>query len=109
MPFMNAGANALGTNTTFSPGLAVPQKNSAYAASVVPLTGILLLFAPFFFTGLGIRRGRPWAFSLAIVLFSLVSLIGSGPAALGISVIVYCVLRKLGVIKKPNTSEPSSG
>ncbi len=54
-----------------------------------------------FLTGLGIYRGKPKAFSLAIVLFALLTLVGSGWSILSIGVVAYSVLRKLNVITGP--------
>jgi hypothetical protein len=50
-----------------------------------------------FVSGIGIARGRQRGFSFAIVCFGLFALFGSGASVLGIAVVLYCIMRKMGI------------
>jgi len=90
---------------TFSPNpgggapLLVASNSNAglpqFLAFVVPLVVFVLMFV----CGAGIYTGNRGAFGLGIVVFAFVTLGGGGASVLGGGVVLYCVLRLLGVIR----------
>ena len=79
-------------------GMSEPNPASQVTFYLV-MAVILSLCAVLVWCGIGIRRGTQSAFSLTIVLFGLSSLTGNGWAVLSIAIVVYCVLRKLNIIR----------
>jgi hypothetical protein len=83
-----------------------PQPLAGSSLALGGLTGFLVFFALAYsviviLTGLGIYRGRGLAFSVAIVIFGLTTLVGSGWSILSLAIVVYCGLRKLGGFAGP--------
>jgi len=83
-------------------GLSPQAQPSASSTEVI--AGVLAFLIPTvlcvvaFAGGIGIAKSRRWGFGLGIVVFLLVSALGSGAAAVGLAVSTYCVLRLAGVL-----------
>lgn len=97
--------------TMIAPGTMAPLEPTTAPALLTILAYLLptVLCGTAFAAGLGIRSGQAWAFSLSIVVFSIVASLGGGASAIGLAFLAYCVLRMAGVIGvSPAAPPPAS-